>query len=368
VNVRALAALLPEVERRYPIDLKRLYLAGLSGTARAAWEFATRLKGHVAGIIGFGGGLPPGFTPAPDPGFVFFGGAGTTDFNYEEMQALDARLEHLGMPHRFRPYPGPHSWGPEEICTEAVDWMEIRAMRAGLRDIDPTLVEEFFTLSVARARAAEEAGRTHEAAERLRETATDLEGLRDLGDTLTRAAGLEKTKESRRTRSQMARHASEQKTYEARLSNFVARFNATTPPPALPDSLTFLQIASLRKRAGASVDPDDALAAQRLLELVAVYTGYYLPNDNLDRKEPGRALALLKIAQTISPDSPGVSLGLARARAQIGQKAEAIEDLRRAAAGGRLDAAGIESDPWLGPLRDEAGYRELLERLRTRVN
>ena len=368
VNLKALSALLPETERRYSVDPRRLYLAGFSGTARAAWEFATRLKGHVAGIIGFGGGFPPEFIPTQNPGFVFFGGAGTTDFNFEEMLALDGRLQRLGMPHRFRPYPGSHSWGIEEICAEAVDWMEIQAIRAGLRDGDDTLVEEFFNQAMAQARAAEAGGRTFEAAVRLREIAADLEGLRDLGDANPRAAALEKMKGSRQTASQLEKNAARQKAYETRLSTFITRFHVTTPPPALSESLSFLQIESLKKRAGGEKARDDALAAQRLLELVAVHTSFYLPSDYLERKDPGRALAVLRIAEAIKPDSPGVCLGLARARAQIGQKAQAIEDLRRAVGSGRVDAAVIEADPWLAPLRDEAGYRELLERLKTRVD
>ena len=368
VNVKALSALLPETERRYPVDPRRLYLAGFSGTARAAWVFATSLKGHVAGIIGFGGGFPPEFTPTPNPGFVFFGGAGTTDFNYEEMLALDMRLQRLGMPHRFRPYPGSHSWGTEEICSEAIDWMEIQAIRAGLRDGDNTLVAEFFSQSTTRAHASETGGRTLDAAVRLRETAADLEGLCDLADTIPRAAALEKLKGFRQAASQLARHASQQKAYESRLSTFITKFHAAIPPPALSESLSFLQIDSLKKRAVAQENPDDALAAQRLLELVAVHTSYNLPGDYLERKDPGRALAVLRIAEAIEPDSPGVCMGLARARAQIGQKIQALEDLRRAVASGWFDAAGIEADPWLAPLREEAGYRELLDRLKRRVD
>lgn len=368
VNVKALAAILPEMDRRYSVDPRRLYLAGFSGTARAAWEFATHLKGHVAGIIGFGGGLPPGFNPPSNPGFVFFGGAGTTDFNYEEMLSLDITLQRLGMPHRFRPYPGPHSWGPEEICAESVDWMEIQAIRAGLRDGDDALVNEYFNRSMTRAREAETAGRTLEAAGRLRGIADDLEGLRDLGDTISHAATLEKMKASRQEASALARRASQQKAYEARLSNFTTKFHNSTPPLEVAESLAFLQIDSLKKRAQSQDDPDDALAAQRLLQLVAVHTRFYLPTDYMDRKDPGRALAVLRIAEAIDPNAPGVHMGMARARAQIGQKTQALEDLKRAAASGWFDAAFIEADPLLAPLRAEPGYKELLERLKTRVD
>src|SRR5688572_1263360 len=93
-NERAVRAMLPDARRRFSIDPKRLYLAGFSGTARAAWDFSARLRDGVAGVIGFGAGLPsekhPVGTPPP-----FFGGAGNTDFNFQELRALDDKLDKL---------------------------------------------------------------------------------------------------------------------------------------------------------------------------------------------------------------------------------------------------------------------------------
>src|SRR2546430_7470680 len=41
----------------WSIDTSRLYLAGFSGTARAALAFAVALRGHVAGVIAAGGAV-----------------------------------------------------------------------------------------------------------------------------------------------------------------------------------------------------------------------------------------------------------------------------------------------------------------------
>ncbi len=61
-NVIALNAMLVSAQARLAIDTARLYLAGFSGTARAALEFAVELHGHVAGVIAAGGAV--GFTTA----------------------------------------------------------------------------------------------------------------------------------------------------------------------------------------------------------------------------------------------------------------------------------------------------------------
>jgi predicted esterase len=363
-NVTAMNAMLPDTQRRFSIDPRRLYLGGFSGTARISWEFVTHLSGHVAGIIGFGGGLPEGFALPPTAGFAFFGGAGASDFNYEEMRALDARLARTGWAHRFRSYDGPHSWGTEAVCAEALDWMEIRAMRAGVKERDGALVEAIASTWMDEALRLETRGDLFEAAARYRGIAQDLEGLRDTARAAAKADELARTKEARHAASLMEKEAARQKAYEARLSSFITRFSVSAPPPPLAESLADLQIPALKTQAAGEEEPLSALGAHRRLELVLVHTSFYLPRDFMERKDPGRALAILRIAAEIESGSPGICLGMARARAQIGQNAQALEDLKCLAAAPGIDPDFIDKDPWLAPLRGEAGYREILDRLR----
>ncbi|HEU0079893.1 MAG TPA: hypothetical protein VFQ76_19760, partial [Longimicrobiaceae bacterium] len=121
LNPRGLEAMLQDAQQLLAPDTRRVYLAGFSGTARAAWTFGYQLRDHVAGVVGFGAGLPPGAgallaAGAADPPFAFFGGAGATDFNAQEVRTLAAALERLGFPHHVDIYPGPHAWPPEEVC------------------------------------------------------------------------------------------------------------------------------------------------------------------------------------------------------------------------------------------------------------
>src|SRR4029450_2949107 len=57
-NYSAMNAMLADVQRSLPVDTRRFYLVGFSGTARFAWGLNSQLTGRVAGIIGGGAGGP----------------------------------------------------------------------------------------------------------------------------------------------------------------------------------------------------------------------------------------------------------------------------------------------------------------------
>ena len=74
--------------------------------------------------------------------FAVFGTAGTEDFNYLEMRFLDRALTTL---HRSPTiFEGGHTWLSSELAVEAVEWMEIQAMKSGRRERDNALIENFF--------------------------------------------------------------------------------------------------------------------------------------------------------------------------------------------------------------------------------
>jgi predicted esterase len=117
-NILAMNALLGDAQQSLAIDERRLYIAGFSRTARAAWLFARELGERVPGIIGTGAGIDPSFfrdDTARRPTLVFYGAIGRQDFNYDEMRELDARLDTLGVRHRVTYFRGAHSWPPDSI-------------------------------------------------------------------------------------------------------------------------------------------------------------------------------------------------------------------------------------------------------------
>jgi predicted esterase len=360
-NIQAIKAMLPDAERRFSIHTKRLYLTGFSGTARTAWVLGYTLEGHVAGLLGFGGGLPSPFDPAEVP-VAFFGGAGTTDFNYEEMRQLDRRLDGVGSPHRFVVWEGPHSWPPAEVCAQGLEWMELQAMASHLKTRDDDLIGTLREKRLAEARSREAAGDLHGAYELYRAIAEDFAELGGDSGAAARAQELGKSKEVRRTLARMERLKAEHDDYEARFWAWLQDLKRRkevhlSRPPAT------LRIPSLQRRAAGHDDPLTARAARQLLEMVFTQTSFYQPRELLEAGRPDAALAMARIAGEIKPGHPQACIQRARALAQLGRLQEALEALGCVVKARAATVAFLEGDGYLEPLRAEPGFRELLQRL-----
>jgi len=73
--------------------------------------------------------------------FAVFATAGTEDFNYLELRRLDAALTSS---HYLHVFDGGHTIPPATVATEAIEWLEIAAMRSGRRVVDTALVDTLF--------------------------------------------------------------------------------------------------------------------------------------------------------------------------------------------------------------------------------
>jgi predicted esterase len=153
-SLEAARAVTADLTGRFPVDLKRIYTAGMSGGARVAMMVALhpeviagRIHPEIAGVFASSAGFPPGEF-RESVGFPIFGTAGTEDFNYREMSNLDRTLR---SPHHVVVFEGGHTWLPVEVATEAVEWMELQAMTSGIRPRDQTLIDDLFARRMARA-------------------------------------------------------------------------------------------------------------------------------------------------------------------------------------------------------------------------
>ena len=87
VSMAAAQAMMTDVSRRFSIDPRRVYLAGMSGGARVAMGLALA-NNNVAGVIASSAGYPDS-QPRTSVPFAVFSTAGIEDFNYIEMRLLD---------------------------------------------------------------------------------------------------------------------------------------------------------------------------------------------------------------------------------------------------------------------------------------
>ncbi len=188
VSMNAAKAMTADVKARFSIDPKRVYTAGLSGGARVALKIALESK-QIAGVFASSAGFPDQFIARPP--FPVFGSAGTDDFNHLEMYQLDRRMTSA---HRVLYFDGGHTWLPAEMAMQAVEWMELQAMKSGLRPRDTAQVNTWFAARGERIDALQDNVETlHE----LIHLIADFEGMEDVGKFADRAKRLLKRQDVR---------------------------------------------------------------------------------------------------------------------------------------------------------------------------
>ncbi len=328
VNIPAVNAMIAELQGRRILDERRIYLVGFSGTARDGWLFAQQLRGHVAGLIGVGAGLSAGMRLTPpaagdSSSFVFFGSAGNTDFNFDEMRGLDQHLDSVGIPHRVRYFEGPHSWPPANVMAEAVEWMELQAMRRRLIPLREGWVDSLFRRDVAVAESLEATGDGFEAWRRYSAVAADYPGLLDVAAAAQQA---ERLGRDRRVRQAVDRYREVDRVYArylTRVREFLLRVQAGDRPPGVKEGLQQLEVEKLRRQAADSGDPIGRGVAIRQLEQAFIAVAFYEPRGYLARGEAAKALALLELAEAIRPGRSSVCAARQQALRLLGRAAEA---------------------------------------------
>jgi hypothetical protein len=296
---RALGALLQEIDR-YPHDPRRVYLAGMSGTAKTLWVVAPKLRGRIAGLLGSGGGRPPEL-PAlrAQDALPYFGYAGTTDFNHREMEGLDVALAALGTPHRLGFFEGPHGW-PAHFG-DAMAWFDLLAMRAGITPRDESWIDARF------ASCGQDADTAPDVLEQVRildACVRDFDGLRDVRAWQAERLALTASGDYTRLQKLDRRLADDERRYVRRVDTWRARFGqryvegVEQAPPTLAESLRQLQIATLRKQAMHS-EPRVAASARRRLAWIHAAAASYLPAQYAG--DDARIAALKPIAEATRP-------------------------------------------------------------------
>jgi len=354
-NRRAINALWPEIHQRYAIDEKRIYLAGFSGTIGVAFMVGGE-TGAVTGIIADGGRFIEEVYAGNRA--AVFAAAGNADFNYQGMRAVHARLLEDGVPSRFESFPGGHEWMPPEVARHALEWMELQAMRRGLRERDDGLVDRLLATELAGAAALESEGRGLEAARRYRAVAADFEGLRDVAAAKARWATLEADPEVARAAALDARWTEREQRQRERINAALVRFLATEPAPPPETLAAELEVAQLERQAAG--DGIEAATARRVLAHLVVNLRFYLPQELLAAHRPGHAASALGVACRIEPDNPVLWYNRACALSLAGRRSAALDALERALEAGFADAGLMRSDTDLEAVRDSDRFRALM--------
>jgi dienelactone hydrolase len=363
--LKAIRALLEDTQSRFSIDDRRFYLAGFSGGARVAISVAFGLKHSVAGVIACGAGFPPEITPSSSVPFALFGTVGTDDFNFPEMRHLDQALDRFAVPHRIEVFEGDHDWLPSSLCVQAIEWMELQAMKSGRKTKNEPFVEESFQRAIQRLRAAEDAKQWLAAYDESVALVRDFKGLRDV-------AGFEQKAEALRNSNHGKEALKQEKELEEKQNLITARFfqikNNVKDPERDSSEMRDLRdaIRDLKKKSDLARDLPDRRMARRALTLVFVQLTQEASQQFEIKRYDISALDLL-LGTMIRPDNPALFYDLACVYAVDGKKREAILMLKNAVDKGFADVKALESDSHLDPVRKEADFQRLLEDLKKKT-
>jgi predicted esterase len=304
-NVNAMDAMLRSAQESLSVDRSRLYLAGFSGTGRAVLRFAVGLRGHVAGVIAAGGALGfelggPETVFARDSAFGYFGAAGTGDFNYEEVLSMGERFGRTLVPFRVATFHGPHSWPPASICGDALEWLELRAMRGGLRATDSAWVSARLEAELSRAAELEQRGKWDEALRLYEGIARDYNPWPRASLASTRASALRQSPAVKRHQSEARRLAERDMEQAGDLQKTLAWTRSQAEPPTPETLVRKLRIRELQKSAERG-DSLQAASALRLLARIHAWLSFYEPRAYIGNHSPSRALAMFEAAVRIGP-------------------------------------------------------------------
>jgi len=362
-NFTAMHALWADTHARFAINDKRVYAAGFSGTVRFACLLALAAPGSIAGIFGAGAGFPNDVTPKADTPFVFFGTVGTSDFNYYEMSELDRAMDAVHLPHRIELWDGPHDWPPADLAGQGLAWLDLTAMKSGLREKVPALIAPQWAADRERARSQEAAGKLWQAHHTWEAMLAEYAGLVDAAEI----SGAQKKAEDiaageafkKQTKERQDRIARDMKQL-AEGPQILARANTGGEPMTVAQAVSELKIAQLKARLE-SPDPEEKLSAKRILNTILAQTSFYVPTMLIERKEYDRAVFMLSIAAQIRPESPGIWVEIAAAHARKGKAGhkKALEALRKAVDLGLSDPAALDDEPAFAEFHYDAGYRQI---------
>lgn len=360
----AFNTMLRDVQQGLLVDPARLYLAGFSGTARLSWDIASHLRGHVAGIIGVGAGLP--FPPAwldtafTENRFGVFLTSGIRDFNYQEVRRLDRQLSRLGFRHSLVTFDGDHSWPPEEVASRALEWLTMDAMWRRRAPMDRRWVDSLAAARLTAAGRDEVAGRRPEAYESFLAIVAQFDGLTDVDSARGRADELGRESSVRRYLDEMEEAEKREREFERHIAAFIRAAGGPKSRRELQRARSKFKVEDLKKKAAARGDEPAGLAATRMLETLFVQTGFYLRQELFQARRFEAAATALEVAHEVKPDNGNVCLHLARAYAQTGLEREALDKLACAAVGKSIAGEELGSDPLLAPLADHPEFQRYL--------
>lgn len=366
--MKASMAVWTDTQERFSIDRRRVYATGFSGGSRAASVFSNFINHPVAGIIGIGAGLPPELKPIQIKLSAYYGIVGIGDFNYQPMMRLDEEFDKWDILHKFLVYEGEHSWPPQEICTRAVEWMEVLAMKQGLGPLDNSLIDKLFAKELKKAKLLEEKGQIYRAVSEYEAIASDFKEWKETEPILDRIVDLKKSKTYKKfIKDKMERREREDVYRNRFIQTFARILKYPETVMNLEKIYSELGIRALQNEVKNKKNIDEHSLLIRLLTQLTIHSmeeGWR----HYETKDYEMAIVFHEIAAKASEHKSSslqyIYYELACFYTLNNQKKKALKKLRLSVENGFDDLERIENDKDLNSLKNSVEFRRIIKYLK----
>lgn len=359
LSTQAIRAIWDATQHRFSINDHRRYFAGMSGGARLAVAFAMSCNGCVVGVIANAAGFPPGRKPSSSIKFAYFAAVGNDDFNFLEFVDLRHELEESGMQFRIRPFEGAHGWAPPEVWREALDWMDLQAMRAGSLKGDNARIKGLYDAAMQRAK---ELLAQHDYLTAFREyqfTVRDFSGLTDIAAAQKQVKDLADDKRVKSAQKQETTVAEDQRRIMLRPAQQMQDLAAGNLSHEDFMTLRSNLAALLQQTQGSAAEKDPRLIPTRRALSGLVVEAFEGGQYAITQKKYDIALNFFDLAVSGSNNPGWGHFERARVYAITSDKKHMFIELQQASSDGYHDIAALNS-PEFQPFQSDPDFQEVL--------
>jgi hypothetical protein len=357
----AVNSMFTDVQQKFSIDNRRIYTSGFSGGSRVASMIALQ-NNLITGVIACGAGLPNDGGLDKLPSFSYFGMVGNHDMNYIEMYDLGKKLDSLGINSEIRVFEGGHDWPSPDLLQEAVEWMEIQAMNAGVKEKNTGFINSLFAIKKQKAETLWKKGKLIESVLQYGYMIKDFPRNPSAPKIRETLDSLKKTSEYLKA----VKSFNKNRTLELETqSDLVTILYAQIRAEALPDTVRYLLANKIRllKNMESGKDSSRQVIASRVRMLVSTIC-YETGKNLLNVKKYKGATISYQVGVMIDPPNKIMQYQLAKAYAYNNETDKSFSSLEKAIRLGYNNRKSIESDPAFLLLKNQERYSELLKLLR----
>jgi dienelactone hydrolase len=361
---QAVNAIWNDTHAHLVLDERRVYVSGFSGGARVAGAMALNSSGQIAAVIAHGAGYPNTRGEGSDKLLYYFA-VGNRDFNWPEVITDSHEREKQGLPYRLRQYNGTHQWAPPKVMDDAIQWITLKAMQSAVIPPDPKFVDQQFQRMENEAEDAAARNDVSATYEAYRSLTSDFAGLKNTSTASAKMSALKQSAALKSALKDEQAQISEQFKIEREISPKLRAYQSGNVSDLNSLRIEIQQaMAGLKNQAAHAKDEARQAVFARAFDDMKV-EGIENGQQEFQLHHFGKAESCFDLMRQVM-DEPWPVLLLAETRVALGNKKQALKDLREAVRRGLKDAEILESDKQLESLRGDPEFKKLLLDMKTR--